>query len=269
MKKKKRQSLLWELSIGDSKPKSYLFGTMHVKDYRAFIFQDIVTEYIDSCKIFATEFDLRERTQLNDPNIAKIPDGHTLRGILGEHKYKRTRKSIKRSFNIDLDQVLTTLPIFIINLLTEKVLVSSNSIPLDTFLWQYAENTHRDLRGVETYAEQLMTLDQIPLNYQVKSLIEIAAQPQKFRKQINKLIEMYVKNDVIGLYKKSKKSLGKQKKLLLYNRNKVMAERINMLIHEQSSFVAVGAAHLSGKHGLITLLKKSKIKSKPVFIDLY
>lgn len=268
MKKKKKQSLLWELRSNQSKTKSYLFGTMHVKDYRAFIYQDIITEYIDTCKIFATEFDLREREQLQEPSIGKLPKGSSLESLLGKNKFIRLRKIVKKSFSIDLRDFNETLPFFIINLLTEQILISTNSIPLDTFLWQYAENIQRDLRGVETFKEQLVTLGKIPLEYQLKGLRDIGANPQKFRKQINKLISMYVNNDVIGLYKKSKKSLGKQKQLLLHDRNVIMTNRINMLMNEKSSFIAIGAAHLSGKQGVISLLKKQDIKIKPVLLDL-
>lgn len=269
MKKKKQQSLLWELSAQDSASRSYLFGTMHVKDYRAFIFQDIVTHYIDECKIFATEFDLRERGQLQDATVTQLPDDQSLLSLLGERKYNRLNKMIKKSFGLDLNVFITTIPIFVINYLTEKVLVSTNSIPLDTFLWQYAENTHRDLRGVETLEEQLITLHKIPLAYQLKSLSEIGKNPKKFRKQINKLIAMYVNNDLLGLYKKSKKSLGKQRSLLLYDRNEIMSERIQLLINEKPAFVAIGAAHLSGKRGVLRLLKKAGIIIKPVFLDLH
>lgn len=269
MKKNKKQSLLWELTPKGSSAKSYVFGTMHVRDYRAFIYQDIITEYIDACKVFAAEFDLRERAQLTSEDISKLPNNYRLQTLLGDHRYNRLRKIILKSFRVELDNFATILPIFIVNMLTEKVLINSKSIPLDTFLWQYAENTHRDLKGVESFAEQLITLDKIPLNYQLGSLVEIGNHPKKFRKQIKSLIDMYVKNDLKGLYKKSKKSLGKQKKLLLYNRNFVMAQRTKAMILLQTSFIAIGAAHLGGKKGVISLLKQADILCRPVFLDVY
>lgn len=268
MKKEKKHSLLWELTSKASNNKSYLLGTMHVKDYRAFIYQDVFTEYIDRCKIFATEFDLRERAGLSNPEVSAIPNNKSLLEIIGERKYNRLKKIIKKSFSINLDLLNRTLPLFAINMLTEKILTSTRSIPLDTFLWQYAENTHRELRGVETFAEQLETLANIPLDYQIKSLLEIGKNPKKFRKQINSLITQYVNGDIQGLYKKSKKSLGKQRKILLYNRNEVMCQRIIEMTHENSSFIAIGAAHLSGKKGVLRLLKQAEISVKPVNVVL-
>ncbi len=266
MKTNSKQSLLWELR-DDSGSSSYLFGTMHVRDYRAFIYQDIITSYIDECKIFATEFDLRERDSLKSPNISSMPDGSSLSELLGDRKYQRLKKIIFKSFQIDLDLVNKVLPIFTINMLTEKILTKSKSVPLDTFLWQYAENIRRDLRGVETFQEQLVTLSKIPIKYQVKSLADIGKNPKRFRKQIINLINQYINGDINGLYKKSKKSLGKQRKLLLYDRNILMAERIRLIMKANTAFVAIGAGHLSGQKGVLRLLKKSGIRVKPVQVN--
>ena len=43
--------------------------------------------------------------------------------------------------------------------------------------------------------------------------------------------------------------------LMLLNRNKVMVERAVPLIENSSAFIAVGAAHLGGKDGVIQLLR--------------
>lgn len=268
MKTNSKQSLLWELR-DDSGSSSYLFGTMHVRDYRAFIYQDIITSYIDECKIFATEFDLRERDSLKSADISSMPNGESLLNLLGVRKYQRLNRMIHKSFGIDIDLVNRVLPLFTINMLTESILTKSKIVPLDTFLWQYAENIQRDLRGVETFSEQLVTLSKIPIKYQVKSLVEIGKNPKKFRKQIMGLIEQYVEGDIKGLYKTSKKSLGKQRKLLLYDRNFIMAKRIRIMINDNKSFVAIGAGHLGGKKGVLRLLKKSGILVKPIRLDIF
>ena len=53
----------------------------------------------------------------------------------------------------------------------------------------------------------------------------------------------------------------------LHNRNKNWLPKIIKLIHEQSTFVAVGAAHLGGEKGLLNLLKEEGYTLKPVKIN--
>ena len=267
MKKGNNRSLLWKL-VNEKGMVSYLFGTMHVKDYRAFIYQDVITHYIDKCNIFATEFDLRERHELKGNNFSNLPQGQDLVQLVGIRKYDRLKKMLYRSFSIDVEPLRNTLPLFIINILTEQILAKSRSVPLDTFLWQYAENNQRELRGVETFAEQLDTLSKIPLASQIKSLIEIGKHPKKFRRQIGGLMKLYISGDIVELHKRSKKSLGKQRKLLLYDRNKVMGSRILNLIDENSSFIAIGAGHLAGKKGVLRIIKNKGIILKPIRLDL-
>src|SRR4030095_7123610 len=49
------------------------------------------------------------------------------------------------------------------------------------------------------------------------------------------------------------------------NRNKVMATKMDSLMHLQSMFTAVGAAHLPGDKGVIALLKQRGYTVEPVF----
>ena len=51
---------------------------------------------------------------------------------------------------------------------------------------------------------------------------------------------------------------------LLTKRNKRWIPQIEKLAKEKSVFVAVGAAHLGGKNGVIKLLKAAGYKVKPV-----
>ncbi|HHH50556.1 MAG TPA: hypothetical protein ENK52_06225, partial [Saprospiraceae bacterium] len=58
--KKRKNSLLWKLERADCPSPAYLFGTMHVKDKKAFQFLSLIQEKILLCEAFATEFNLEE-----------------------------------------------------------------------------------------------------------------------------------------------------------------------------------------------------------------
>jgi hypothetical protein len=58
---------------------------------------------------------------------------------------------------------------------------------------------------------------------------------------------------------------ARQISLILYNRNDIMAKRIDSLGKIRSTFCAVGAAHLPGDSGLISLLRMKGFTVEPVF----
>jgi uncharacterized protein len=54
------------------------------------------------------------------------------------------------------------------------------------------------------------------------------------------------------------------RKLMIYDRNIIMANRMVGLSEENSCFFAIGAAHLPGQKGVMALLKRQGYKIVPV-----
>ena len=52
--------------------------------------------------------------------------------------------------------------------------------------------------------------------------------------------------------------------MLLNNRNKNWISKIDKYVKQKPTFIAVGAAHLGGQNGVISLLKKQGFKVEPV-----
>lgn len=267
MSKKKKNSLLWKITGDDLPAPSYLFGTMHVRDERAFGLTEALQGYLNECRAFATEFNLRDAAVGIDADALNLPSGKTLSDYLSPHQYAKLRRTFLKYFGFDIAAVRTSLPLVITNTLSAMTLHADREVSLDEYLWQFAEAREKITLGIETYAEQLAVLQKIPLDYQLKTLRDAARHISGFRHRHQKMTALYARQDIHELYKSARKNLGKIRKLLLYNRNYVMAERIVPLIGEQSLFCAVGAAHLAGKHGLIKLLKDNNLTVKPVHIS--
>jgi uncharacterized protein YbaP (TraB family) len=62
--------------------------------------------------------------------------------------------------------------------------------------------------------------------------------------------------------------MQKLRKKVIYDRNHHMASVIDHLDANIQYFVTVGAGHLSGKSGLLSLLKKAGWKLKPVALHV-
>lgn len=250
---KKANPFLWKLK-SDNDFTSYLFGTMHISEGKDIEKLGLIKDKIDECAYFATEMDLGKRS-LMDFNSFHLDA--PLSSYMNPRHYERCRKTLLKSFDIDLNVIGTLKPLIITNMVAEVVLGKTGCIGLDQYLYNYASKAGKELGGVEKVSEQGEIMDKIPLAYQIKALRAIAKNPKTFRKSVLAMNELYRQGSLKELHKKAKRSLGKMRKPLLYDRNHVMAKRIAQAISEQSSFIAIGAGHLSGGKGVLRLLKKS------------
>ena len=77
-------------------------------------------------------------------------------------------------------------------------------------------------------------------------------------------MDWYLRQDIQQLYRVSRKQLGKLRNLLLLDRNKRMAKRMVRMYSNETHFMAIGAAHLWGDKGVLSLLRKKGMILKPV-----
>lgn len=256
-----KESLLWSISKGSVQ--HYLLGTMHVKSEKAFGNIDIVKKYIDKSQFYIGEMNL------NDPNLELIQDyflleDANLKDLLSEKKYNKIHSAIQKGFGIDLDMLAHYKPLVISNMLGEAVLTQEYDMALDHYLWAYALEQDKTCLGLESAEDQFRTMVNIPMDFQLQSLIDCCKDTQKFRKKILKLSAYYEEGRLNDLYKATYKSMGELRKLMIFDRNKAMTEALVLQMNIGSCFCAVGAAHLAGNKGILALLKKKGYKVKPL-----
>ncbi len=264
--KKKKNTLVWqfykEAENGQSAI-SYIIGTMHIKDERAFQFESVFFEKILACDIFATEFDLDDAQAYAISSALMLPFGTTLDTIIPTNLYNRINKVIKKQTGMGLEQFNYFKPIAISNFLSEFVLSNDRMLSLDETLWQFAKDNNKILRGIETFDEQLDILQKMPIGDQLKALKDVVRNFPKFRQQLLNMARLYEKADIEQLFKAAHKTAKGGRKLLLYDRNELMVNRIIECAGSQTICVAVGAGHLAGKKGVLRLLKQQGFKVKP------
>lgn len=243
---------------------SYLFGTMHVRDRRAFRQLELVYGKMAECEGYAAEFHLEEGVGQNDANAMQLPNGLRLSSFFPAKEYARYRHVLLKSTGLDMAYFESLLPFVVLNLATEQLLSADMPDPLDQHLWNHAKQAGKTLHGIETFQEQMAVLSKIPLETQVKMLGGLCAHITKFRQYLRRLAAHYEANEVQQLYKMVKRNTKDLRHMMLYQRNELMAERIASLIASQSVFISIGAAHLSGGKGVLRLLKRRGFSVKPL-----
>jgi uncharacterized protein YbaP (TraB family) len=263
---KRRKTLLWQIQkAGFSK--SYLFGTMHVKDAIAYSYFKPVQPYIIETDIYAAEMDLDQASNEGQSHDVFLPNGQTLLDYISLKKFEKLRQIILKRFGLDLKNYLRFYPLLTTNLIAETLLSNDYHLALDYAMWQFAKESCKIMTGVESYQDQMHTLKKLSIQTQIKQLEEIGKNPSKVEKATSKMVECYFSMDIHKLYQFSKKGMGKMRKTLIYERNQFMSKRILSLMEEGSCFFAIGAGHLSGKSGLIRLLKMKEYELSPISLQ--
>lgn len=271
-----QKGLLWEISGNGLTQKSYLYGTMHVKDERVFNFPNSFKAAFDACQTFAMELNLdsaqNPANALALMQYMMITDGRTLKDLVSKKDYKTIEKFFEKHSPTPLAMMAMMKPIFLMSIveLAKPKPAGEREEPLDKYLATLAKNADKPVIGLETLEEQMKALNIIPIEQQAKQLVDAIKEVQKMKnnnKTMDQLMKYYTEGNLTKLYEFSQKSelKGEAQKALITQRNHNMADRIDVKIKNTSMFIAVGALHLPGEEGIIRLLEKKgyTLKSMP------
>ncbi len=88
-----------------------------------------------------------------------------------------------------------------------------------------------------------------------------------YKNEFAEMVDLYKNQDLDSMQNmllKSEFGSDKYDDLLLNDRNKNWVKQLKEIMKKESVFVAVGAGHLTGQEGLISLLKKEGYKVEPL-----
>jgi hypothetical protein len=254
------QGLFWKAESNSSKP-IYLFGTIHTDDNRVTEFSPRVIEALKAVDVFMMEVEPPKDTsilQMQDANLSTILSAQELEQVY-----------VLADFHVmHRDAVLRTKPWLL-------AVVFDSPRPLtpyaqDNLLMRLAEDSGKDVIGLETADEHFSVMDGLTLDEQVAFLRKVLRRSQKTKERdYEQLVKAYLKGDADKLNAMNDKMTGsmlpaelwaRMRVKLLDERNLVMAERMLAKAQDKSLFVAVGASHLAGKTGLVAKLKQAGYK---------
>lgn len=238
---------------------------MHSNAPDAYTHIDAILSALDQCDAFAAEFPLDEKEHLHLGEFGLFPEGQSLRDYLTPKQLDRLQRTLWKYLRIDIRFFQRLLPLLLTQIIDEKLLASAQSDrpALDQFLWDYARAQEKSLLGIETHAEQMAILAAIPPKLQVRGLLQLSRNLRAHRQGLLDMVRLYALNDHHRLYLSARRSSGTLRKLLLLQRNAVMADRIAAQARQQPTFFAIGAAHLGGGKGVLRLLKQQGLHVQP------
>ena len=261
------QSILWEISGKNLDKPSYLYGTIHVQDKRVFAFDSTVYAKLDACDAYAMELLMDEINQ-KDVIDAMLMKKHTLKDLCTPEEYRILDSIVKEKTGQGIFVFNKMKPFFLSAQLMQVDLKQDMPLALDLYFLDYSRKNNKICLGIEEFRDQINAIDALSLNDQMDMLIEGLTDTTSVLSDdmFEGLINAYIEQDIENLFELAiDTSMPPEfNEAFLVKRNKKMARRIAKFSKTQTTFNAIGAAHLPGPDGVIALLRKKGYTLTPV-----
>ena len=258
------KGLLWKLEAPEGKT-SYLFGTMHSDDRRVTDFPPAVMQALLDSELF-----LMELQPPQDPSVYLMKEGR-LDHMLTEQEFVEVIKLA--DFHSMHTDIATTMKPWLLAVIFDLPKPQS-PYTLDAMLMSLAQSRSKPIRALETIEEHFTVLDSFSIEDQLVMLRSVLKRtPEQRERNFEELVKTYLSGDLDKIIEVNARQSGEQLppelwervlQKLLDERNVRMAERIQQQAAERSVFIAVGAAHLPGKGGLLARLRSAGYQVSPV-----
>ncbi len=261
-------TLLWEISGNKLKSPSYLFGTFHLLCKSDMpIGQQLKTAIKQSSKMYM-ELDMDDpATMMGGLLLMNMRGDTTLKDLFSEMEYNKVAAFFKDSLSMPITFFKSMKPLFLMSMLYPKMLPCKTITGVEAELMQMAKTQKQEILGLETMAFQSSVFDSIPYKQQANELLKIIDSLPAAKKYFDTMVKVY-KNQQLAkmqqLLNNSDFGMEDNQDILLDKRNANWVLQLKKIMPAQPVFIAVGAGHLVGDKGLITLLRKEGYTVRPL-----
>lgn len=257
------QGLLWRVEKAGAAP-SHLFGTVHLADQRVTTLPDAVRRSFDAAKSFAMEVAPDPSSVATLAARMVFLDGRDLPAVAGEEMFRRI-VPIAAGAGLPAEMARLFKPWAMV-LLLQMPKQRAEDV-LDFTLHRMAVQQGKSLVYLESADEQVAAFEGMSEQEQLLLLKHAVETHHEVKAQTERVLQAYLKRDLGGMWQISEDEVARRPDLkplkavfdqrLLYDRNARMLERMRPQLGAGEAFIAVGALHLYGDQGLLSLLARA------------
>jgi uncharacterized protein YbaP (TraB family) len=262
----KEKSLLWKIEGNGLTKPSYLYGTIHIMCPDDIEIRPGLRAAFNSTQQLYLELDMDDpSTMVKMMSGMMMTDGSSLKTLLSEKDYDSIAVIFKQKTGMPLSLMSRAKPILLMSLLYPSMLGCQPEGWEQAFMKMAKEN-NIETSGLEKVEEQVSVLDSIPYKVQAEMFLKTMYNLDSTKASFNKMVEIYKQQDLQALGEESSKDddFGDYEEVMLKKRNRNWIPVITAAIKNKPGFFAVGAAHLAGEYGVISLLRKQGYTVTPV-----
>ncbi len=259
-----KKSLIWEFSTDEMPHTSTLYGTIHLGTLQCMAHWEKIEKKIEEYSHIFTESSLYPEDLRYLQPFMLLEEDVQLHQYISTRRWSKMRKTFLKYCGLDIDDYRMFKPLFIMAQIQSQLVGANGIEALDYKIWTKAVNEGRTTLGIESAQEQVRILQSLDITQQYQNLVQMSKRITKTRRNLQRLLNAYAEQDIMSLYQMSKASLGRDRPVLIRNRNHIMADRIINFHNLRPSFFSFGAGHLAGGQGVLRLLKKKGAIVRPI-----
>lgn len=271
--------LLWKVTGAGCYETSYLFGTLHLETREFIDSVPGLSTVIETVDVIYGELEGDSMTSLSTMmqliKDATAPADSTLDKLLSTEDYIMVDAVVKKyMFGFGLKELKSLKPAVLTTQLSMMQMQEfyPNSLDpknlIDFAVQKRGKELGKRVEGLEEVEDQTSALFGAPLLEQAEELTDFCRKDGKFGESSKQLYEAYRAQDLAAIEKiVFDPEMGMddaEMDRMSYERNRKWMDKITMTLPVQRVLVAVGAAHLVGKDGLINLLRERGYTVEPV-----
>ncbi len=250
--------LLWKIESAGVAP-SYLFGTMHSDDPRVTQLPTAVQRAFNRADAVTLEVELDPQALQSLATALMLAEGSSLESLVGPGLYRRAVQALGKQGVPDVLVAGMKPWAVAVTLMTPP---NQGGEVLDQVLYQQAKRSGKHVSGLESVGEQLALFDELPLDVQIALLKDTLDKLSDIPQMLTDLQAAYLDRDLKRLMEINESAMQESdpemaqdfNRKVIVDRNHRMAERMQKRLQKGNQFIAVGALHLPGSEGLLTLL---------------
>lgn len=270
------EGLTWKVEKEGLQP-SYLFGTIHMSDPRLLGMRPEVSKVFDASTTLALEI-----TEILDPKklagsafatmqYTTYTDGSSLDKKLKPEDKEAISSVVREKLGLPWSVASKMKPWALMGALglptCEMARKRAKKPVVDTQLGQMAKEQGKNIVALETMLGQLEAMDSLPEEVALKGLVQSASLGTRLDDLFETMIQLYLEEKTALIWSLMRRvavegfvparenaEYAAFQREIVDRRNVTMTQEAEKLLKQGNAFIAVGALHLPGQHGMLNIL---------------
>lgn len=266
------RGLLWRVQREGVAP-SHVFGTLHAADARLARLPQPVRAAFDGAHTLMLEYVADGYARERFLEAAMFLDRRTLESVIGPEDFERAWRALAPA-GLTREFVNRLKPWGVLINLRSSWQPATAASP-DVQLYARARARRMAVAQIEEVEEQVFTFDELPMDSQVALLRHGLAHRAELEALAERTLQAYLARDLAGLWRLQEAFQQRYPEIaphhaalvkrVVLDRSVVMAFRVQRELRRGRAFVALGALHLYGEHGVLALLEQDGYRVRRVY----